>query len=174
MVALDEHTVAIFRTTGLKDRVSRDRIVKAPSPRTEHTGMTPLDLNSLVDSETEPTPPTAIDFEAATSLPVGAETHPTKVQRDPNNPERFLPTSTDPGDRDTNRDVNEIENATHYATVTQPLTTRSETRNVGSLPSTGPSDALRGDAQTRITSQVNPIPATVGEEPLSKDKLPLP
>lgn len=30
VVALDEHTMTILRATGLKDRISRDRIVTAP------------------------------------------------------------------------------------------------------------------------------------------------
>ena len=46
VVALDEHTVTIFQTTVLKDRVTRDCIVKAPSLRTELMGLTPFEANS--------------------------------------------------------------------------------------------------------------------------------
>ena len=55
VVALDEHTVTILRTTGLKDRVSRDRIVKAPSLWTEFTTSilpeVPIDLRTPITGD---------------------------------------------------------------------------------------------------------------------------
>ena len=71
VVALDEHTVTIIRTTGLKDRVSGDRIVKAPPLWTELAEPTPPEVTVPVDVDAELTPPTATEDDTSTPSPPG-------------------------------------------------------------------------------------------------------
>ena len=174
MVALDEHTVTIVRTTGLKDRVTRDRIVKAPSLRTELPGLTPSEADSPADSETEPTPTTAIDVEAATDFPVGFATNPRKVPLDPDTSGNSPPTRPDSENRDPTRNEAEDRTTTRNATVARPSRPKTGTRNAGGAAASGLMDALRGDSPARIISQVKPKPANVGEGTVSRKERPLP
>ena len=116
-VALDEHTVTILRTTGLKDRVSTDRIVKAPSLRTELTISIPPEMPIPPNADAEPASPTTTDGNASTG-------------------------PTDTKDRDTTRPGIETENATHRAEATRTTRSKSIARPAGGPPATGLMDAL--------------------------------
>ena len=171
VVALEEHTVTILRTTGLKDRVSRDRIVKAPPLRTELTEPAPSEVTVPTDVDAELTPPTAKEDDTSALLPVGVTIPPEADGRDPRGPSRSPSGTTDLESRDTTRNGRGTENANSHAEVPRQSQSGSLSRSAGSSPATGLVDALRGESHTRIISQVNPKSAAVGEEPVSKEGL---
>lgn len=81
IVALDEHT-ANPRTTVLMDRLSRDRVVKDPSLRTELMTLTHLEVAVLVDADAEPTSPSTTEGDASTAFTFGVTTQPRKDDLD--------------------------------------------------------------------------------------------
>ena len=76
VVALDKHTVTILKTTGLKDCVWRDRIVKAPPLRTELSDPTSPEVTITVEENAEPTPATGTKVNASNSFPIGVAPSP--------------------------------------------------------------------------------------------------
>ena len=169
VVALDEQTVTILRTTGLKDLVSRDRIVKAPPLRTELTEPRPPEVTVPVGPEL--TPPTATEDDTSALLPAGVTIPPEEDSRDPRGPSISPSGSTDLESRDTTRNRHGTENANNHAEVPRQSQSESLSRSAGSSPATGLMDAFRGESHAQIISQVNPRSAAMGEELVSKEGL---
>ena len=130
IVALEEHTVTILRTTRLKDRVSTDRIVKAPL-RTKLTEPGPPEVTVPVEFDAELMPPMAMEDDTSALLPAGVTIPPEEDGRDPRGPSISPSGSTDLESRDTTRNRHGTENANNHAKVTRQSQSESLPQSAG-------------------------------------------